>query len=138
MDGFVLEVIGIIESIFIINEEGETEVSISLGKFQTEEALFGGFLSAIQMFSQKISGTEIEGILFGDYRMIVRKSNNYFLVTVHAKSDKKSKGDNDRVFSIFQKNIIVGITDELVDLLRQSATQLTGMDSASDWASRML
>ena len=43
-----------IHSIYIVNQSGETEAAVTLGEFQADEALFGGFMSAIRTFSEHV------------------------------------------------------------------------------------
>jgi len=48
--------------IFLINDAGETIASIGWENLKGDSSLFGGFLSAVQMFIKKISGTEIQSL----------------------------------------------------------------------------
>ncbi|MDF1540352.1 MAG: hypothetical protein P1Q69_15765, partial [Candidatus Thorarchaeota archaeon] len=67
-----------IHSIYIVNDAGETLAAINLSKFEMDDALFGGFLSAIQMYSQKVSGQEMSELSLDQYRMLISKVGTAF------------------------------------------------------------
>ncbi|MCK5151145.1 MAG: hypothetical protein KAQ65_04870 [Candidatus Thorarchaeota archaeon] len=127
-----------VQSVFIINEEGETLERIDVGDFETDEVLFGGFMSAIQTFSDKLSGDAVQELSLGNSRMVIQKVNDYILVTVFGKGAKDPVTVSKRVSEVFKENISGGITNEMLEKLRTAATSaVTSSDRASDWASKM-
>ena len=128
-----------IHSIYIVNEAGETLTAINRGSFDMDDALFGGFLSAIQMYSQKVSGKEVNELNLEDYRMLISKVGNVFLVTIHDENDKDAVTANARVAKVLDGLINDIITDDTIEMLKQAAEDpMSGRDRASDWASKML
>lgn len=129
----------LIHSIYIVNEAGETLAAINRGDFSMDDALFGGFLSAIQMYSQKVSGKEVNELSLDNYRMMISKAGSVFVVTIHDETDKDSAEGNTRVANVLKGIITDIITDDTVELLRKAAEAiLTGSARAQDWASKML
>ncbi len=129
-----------IHSIYVINQSGETLAAINRGNFQMDENLFGGFLSAIQMYSQKISGKNVKELSLDAYRLVIAEESNLYLVTIHDASDANSLSSNTRVREVLEGlDGISFITDEIIDLLKKAADAADGKTgSATDWATKML
>jgi hypothetical protein len=122
-----------------VNDAGETLAAINRGDFDMDDALFGGFLSAIQMYSQKVSGKEVSELSLDDYRMMISKANTVFVVTIHDTNDKDPIKGNSRVAAVLDGIVTDIITDDTVELLKTAAEDPTsGGDRASEWASKML
>ena len=129
----------LIHSIYVVNEAGETLTAINLGKFKMDDALFGGFLSSIQMYSQKVSGKEVNELSLEDYRMMISKAGRVFLVTIHDENDKDAITANSRVAEVLDGLVNDIITDDTVVLLKKAAKDSAGgRNRANDWASKML
>lgn len=129
----------LIHSIYVVNEAGETLTAINLGKFKMDDALFGGFLSSIQMYSQKVSGKEVNELTLEDYRMMISKAGRVFLVTIHDENDKDAITANSRVAEVLDGLVNDIITDDTVVLLKKAAKDSAGgRNRANDWASKML
>lgn len=139
MDGWFLGAIYMIQSVYIVNERGETIASIPIGEFQIDEALFGGFLSAIQMYSKKISGKDISELSLENYRIIISKLDRIFLVTIHDIKDKHADALNTELSKLVEGTLGDIITDETIELIKKAATKVSSSaKSATDWASKML
>ena len=95
MDGqFLGDAKIVIQSVYLVNEGGETIASVPIGDFQVDEALFGGFLSAIQMYSKKISGKNVSELSLESYRIIISKTDRVFLVTIPPLRDPSPYSDS--------------------------------------------
>jgi hypothetical protein len=128
-----------IHSIYIVNESGETLAAINRGNFSMDEVLFGGFLSAIQMYSQKVSGRDVKELSLDEYRMIISKANTVFLVTIHDQADKDPVKGNARILEVLQDIVTAIITDDTVELIKKAAEDpSSGSSRATDWASKMM
>jgi hypothetical protein len=125
--------------VYVINEAGETLVSIALGNFHADDTLFGGFMSAIDMFSHKMAGDSIKELLLGNNRVVVAREGNHLLVTVHDKGDTDSQIVNRRACEAFRKHYGGVITDEMTEAIREAVLGTgTTRSKADDWASKML
>ena len=140
MDGqFLGDVKILIQSVYIVNEGGETIASIPIGDFKIDEALFGGFLSAIQMYSKKISGKNVSELSLENYRIIISKTDRIFLVTIHDLSDKNATVLNTKISELCKGTLGEIITDETIDLIKGAANEAqSAMKRANEWASKML
>ncbi len=129
----------LIKMVYLINEAGEPLAAIALGNFHADDALFGGFVSAIDMFSQKMSGDTIKELLLGNDRVLVAREGEYLLVTIHDKADTDSQSANRRVCEAFQKHFAGLVNEELTQAIREAATGKESARSKADgWASKML
>ncbi len=139
MDGELLGVSELIHSIYVVNDAGETLAAINRGDFDMDDALFGGFLSAIQMYSQKLSGKEVSELSIDEYRMMISNIGNAFVVTIHDQDDTDAVAGNRRIAKVLDGVITDIVTDDTVELLKEAAKDnLSGSSRASDWASKML
>ncbi|MFW9812611.1 MAG: hypothetical protein ACFFF9_09145 [Candidatus Thorarchaeota archaeon] len=128
-----------IQSVYVVNEGGETIASIPIGDFQIDEALFGGFLSAIQMYSKKISGKSVSELSLENYRIIISKTDRVFLVTIHDQNDKNATELNTKISELCKGTLGEIITDETINLIKRAAEEAqSAMKRANEWASKML
>lgn len=131
--------IKLLQGIYVVSEHGETMAAIDLGEFKLDDVLFGGFLSAIQMYCQRMSGTAVSEISLGPHRMMISEADTTYLATIHDDGDKKAKDDHERVLNVLKDGVPDIITDDLVNELREAGqTVRSGTESARDWASKML
>jgi hypothetical protein len=128
-----------IHSIYIINRGGETLAVINRGTFDMDEDLFGGFLSAIQMYSQKVSGKNVRELSLEDYRLVISETVNLFLVTIHDSKDKDALSSNAKVRQVLDELTSDLVTDDMIEILEKAADDADGKaESATDWARKML
>jgi len=128
-----------IKMVYVINDAGETLVSIPLGDFHADEALFGGFMTAIDMFSHKMAGDSIKELILGNNRVVVAREGAHLLVTVHDKGDTDSQTINARACEAFRKHYGGVVTDEMTDAIREAVLGTISIrGKAEDWASKML
>ena len=122
-----------------MNDRGETLAAIPIGDFTMDEALFGGFLSAIQMYSQRVSGNDLKELSLENYRIIISKPDRVFLVTIHDINDKQASELNSRLSQLVEGTLGEIVTDETIDLIREKATEVSSSaERATEWASKML
>lgn len=128
-----------IQSVYLVNDRGETLASVPIGDFQIDEALFGGFLSAIQMYSQRVSGKDIRELSLENYRIIISKPDRVFLVTIHDLNDKNAASLNTELSRLVEGALGEIVTDETIELIREKATEVSSSaERATEWASKML
>ena len=109
--------------IFLINDAGETIASIGWENLKGDSSLFGGFLSAVQMFIKKISGTEIDELRFGDLKLLIGKAGENYVVTLHAFDDPKAEGHNQEVVKLLRDSPDTRIDDGLLSLVNEMVTE---------------
>ena len=128
-----------IHSIYVVNKSGETLAAINRGDFDMDEALFGGFLSAIQIYSQKMAGQGVSELTLDEYKMVITDVSGVFLVTIHDQLDKDPIASNSRLVSVLEGVPLDIVTDDTIELLKKAAADPeSGSSSASEWASKML
>ena len=128
-----------IQSVYLVNDAGETLAAIPIGEFQIDDALFGGFLSAIQMYSKRISGKDIKELTLESYRLIISKLERIFLVTIHDLKDKNAADLNTELSKLVEGTLGDIITDETIELIKETATKVSSSAGrATEWASKML
>ncbi len=128
-----------IQGIYIVNEAGETIGSLSFKKFDIDDALFGGFLSAIQMFSQQMSGKNVKELSMENHRLIISEFKDGYVVTVHDRDDKDAVELSLKVKKIVDDELYGLVTDDFLDLLKKAVvTEVSAMERADEWASKML
>jgi hypothetical protein len=105
--------------IFLINDAGETIASIGWENLKGDSSLFGGFLSAVQMFIKKISGTEIEELRFGNLKLLVGHAGTDYVVTLHALDDPKAEEHNREVVKLVNESSNIRIDDGFLELVSE-------------------
>ncbi len=109
--------------IFLINDAGETIASIGWENLKGDASLFGGFLSAVQMFIKKISGTEIQELRFGDLKLLVGHAGADYVVTLHAFDDPKAEEHNHEVVKLVNESGDIRIDDGFLELVSAMVVQ---------------
>ena len=62
--------------IMLVNQAGEAVASVGWDNLEGDVTMFGGFVSAVQMFIKKISGgTEVEELRFGNMKLLIGSSD---------------------------------------------------------------
>jgi hypothetical protein len=140
--------------IMLINQAGEAVASAGWEHLEGDVSMFGGFVSAVQMFIKKISGgNEVEELRFGDMKLLIGSTEDYHVVTLHEINELDAKGENIEATKIvsengsnFLDNGIIGLIKEMVtrdrianEKVKQSVKDWTqsqvekAKKSASDW-----
>ncbi|MFW9883490.1 MAG: hypothetical protein ACFFEX_03795 [Candidatus Thorarchaeota archaeon] len=105
--------------IFLINDAGETIASFGWENLRGDSSLFGGFLSAVQMFIKKISGTEIEELRFGELKLLVGHAGTDYVVTLHAIDDSEAESHNREVVKLVNESADIRIDDGFLELINE-------------------
>ena len=125
--------------VYIVNEAGETMGALSISKLDIDDALFGGFLSAIQMFSQQMSGKPVKELSMENYRLIISEFKAGYVVTVHDRDDKDAVELSMKVKKIVDDELYGIVTDDFLELLKNAVmSEASAMERADEWASKML
>lgn len=108
--------------IFLINDAGETLASVGWENLRGDSSLFGGFLSAVQMFIKKISGTEIDELRFGDLKLLIGRAQENYVVTLHAFDDPSAEEHNRKVISLITEDPEVRLDNGFLGLVNEMVT----------------
>ncbi|MFW9844714.1 MAG: hypothetical protein ACFFEV_09065 [Candidatus Thorarchaeota archaeon] len=111
-----------IQSVYVVNKQGETLVSVAIGEFQMDDDLFGGFVSALQMYSQKISGNDVNSLNLDNYRIVSSRFHENFLVTVHDREDSDADEMNSRLNSLVEQSYNNITKSDTIDMIRREVS----------------
>lgn len=129
----------VVLGIYIVSDAGETIATIKLEKFDVNDALFGGIVPALDMFSSSVSGQKIKTIQMDTYKVVVHRHDTYYLVTVHSSDDGSALKNAEQLSKLFADMIGSGVTDTLIQKLKDSAESMgPGMKKAEKWAKKIL
>jgi len=92
-----------VHGIFVIDEAGIVRASVGFENLRGEAALFGGALSAIQLFVKEISGNEVRELTFGETRLLIGKAGTDYIVTLHSLSEEDAESSNRAVQKLIQE-----------------------------------
>ncbi len=113
--------------IMLVNQAGETVASVGWDHLQGEAAMFGGFVSAIQMFIKRISdGSNVEEVRFGDMKLLIGSAGELNVVTLHEADGKNAKTENQEVIRLIKENLLDEVSDGILNLI----SELVNKDSA--------
>ncbi len=115
------------DGIFIIDAAGIVKASVGFEKLKGDAALFGGFLSAIQIFVKQMAGDEVRELKFGDLKLLMTKSHEDYIVTLHKTSDESANSHHMTVVRLIEERS--GVVDagflELISNLITLGTEIT-------------
>jgi hypothetical protein len=91
--------------IMLVNQAGETVASAGWDTFEGDVSMFGGFVSAVQMFIKRIAnGTQVEELRFGNMKLLIGSSNDYHVVTLHGADEVQAESENQEVVNLVKEN----------------------------------
>ena len=129
--------------IMLVNLAGETEASVGWDDLEGDAAMFGGFVSAIQMFIKKVAkGKNVEELKFGDMKLLIGASDEYHVVTLHDADEQNANSENQEVVRLISEND-GGLNEGILDLIqeivsRNSTTSEKVSDSVKEWTESQL
>jgi hypothetical protein len=125
--------------IMLVNKAGETVASAGWDYLKGDVTMFGGFVSAIQIFIRNISGgNEVEELRFGDMKLLIGSSEEYHVVTLHEADESEALNENREVLKLINENGNSPLSDGHLGLIKelvskdQAASEKVG-ESVKDW-----
>jgi hypothetical protein len=126
--------------IFLINQAGETVASVGWDHLEGDVSIFGGFVSAVQMFIKRISGgTQVEELKFGNMKLLIGTSDEHHVVTLHESTEEGAEEQNREVMRLLHENNDGVINDGLLGLISEmvsgdSAKEELVSESVKEWS----
>ncbi len=109
--------------IMLVNHAGETVASVGWNHLEGDVSLFGGFVSAIQMFIKRASGgTEMNEMVFGNLKLLIGNSNGYHIVTLHDAEDTSAIDSNRQVVELIKDNESEPMNEGVLGLIQEMVT----------------
>ncbi len=90
------------QGIFIIDAAGIVKASVGFERLRGDAALFGGFLSAIQMFVRQMAGDEVRELKFGDLQLLITRLHEDYIVTLHNVSEETAHNTHKAVVKLVE------------------------------------
>jgi len=126
--------------ILLVNQAGETVASVGWESIGGDATLFGGFVSAVQMFIKRIAdGNQVEELRFGDMKLLIGSSDDYHVVTLHGADEPvaESESENQQVVNLVRENngqVNDGILDLVCELVSKDKTAAKDVnESVKEW-----
>ena len=124
--------------IMLVNQAGETVASAGWENLEGDVTMFGGFVSAIQMFIKKISGgTEVEELRFGNMKLLIGSSDDHHVVTLHEADESGAVSENREVVKLVKESGGI-FNDGLLSLIHElvsgdKTASLEVNESVKEW-----
>jgi hypothetical protein len=91
--------------IMLVNQAGETIASVGWDTFDGDLSMFGGFVSAVQMFIKRVAnGTQVEELRFGNMKLLIGSSNDCHVITLHEANEPEAEAENQEVVELVREN----------------------------------
>ncbi|MFX1484108.1 MAG: hypothetical protein ACFFCP_13085 [Promethearchaeota archaeon] len=124
--------------ILLVNQAGETVASVGWDSIGGDATLFGGFVSAVQMFIKRISaGTQVEELRFGNMKLLIGSSDEYHVVTLHEANETVAESENQEVVRLIREShgqFNDGILDLVCELVSNDKTAAADVnESVKEW-----
>ena len=129
--------------IFLINYAGETVASVGWDHLVGDVSMFGGFVSAVQMFVKRISGgTEVEELKFGNMKLLIGSSEEYHIVTLHESNESDAETMNQKVVQLIkdsgEDSINVGVLGLISEMVSNGEVSEEVTESVREWSQSQL
>jgi len=108
--------------ILVIDAAGEAVSSVGFEKFSGGSSMLAGLVSAVQLFANKISGTDMSELQFGDMRLLLGRVQERYVVTMHAASDMSAADKNRKVVALLDRNPGLTVSQEMLNAVNGTAT----------------
>jgi hypothetical protein len=106
--------------IMLVNQAGETVASVGWDQLEGDISLFGGFVSAVQMFIKRVSGgTQVNEMVFGDMKLLIGSSKEYHVITLHQANETVAVNENRQVVELIDQNNSGLVNEGILDLIKE-------------------
>ncbi|MFW9918777.1 MAG: hypothetical protein ACFFED_04210 [Candidatus Thorarchaeota archaeon] len=106
-----------LKGVFLLNQAGETIISLGNGMPDGDSSMLGGLVGAVQMFVHKMSYEDVRSISLDDLMMYMRKVGDNHLVTLHDENDALAEIQSHRIFKFVSENPAIGSSEGFVKLV---------------------
>ena len=106
-----------LQGVFLLNEAGETIISIGNEKLEGDSSLLGGLVGAVQMFVHKMVNDDVKSITFEDMMMYMRKVGHNHVITLHDVDDIIAELQSQRIAKIVEENSAIGYSEGFIKLV---------------------
>ncbi len=106
--------------IMLVNQAGETVASVGWDQLEGDVSLFGGFVSAVQMFIKRVSGgTQINEMVFGNMKLLIGSSKEYHVITLHEANETVALNENRQIVELIDQNNSGLVNEGILDLMKE-------------------
>lgn len=106
--------------IMLVNQAGETVASVGWDQLEGDVSLFGGFVSAVQMFIKRVSGgTQINEMVFGNMKLLIGNSKEYHVITLHEANETVALNENRQIVELIDQNNSGLVNEGILDLMKE-------------------
>ncbi len=106
-----------LQGVFLLNEAGETIISLGNKKLEGDSSMIGGLVGAIQMFVHKMVNDDVKSITFEDMLMYMRKVGQNHVVTLHDVNDVIAELQSQRIAKFIEENTAIGYSEGFIKLI---------------------
>ena len=106
-----------LKGVFLLNDAGETVVSLENETSGGDTSMISGLVGAIQMFVHKMSSEELKSIVLEDMIMHMRRVGSNHVVTLHDSNDALAEMQCHRIVKVMGENAVIGNTEGFVKLV---------------------
>ena len=79
------------KAIIVLDEAGVTRAQIGLDNVRVNADLFSSFISAIQAYAKRSTGSEMKEVTYSSVRLMIGRAGPYHVVTLHALNDEDAE-----------------------------------------------
>lgn len=124
-----------IHNLYVFDENGTPLLSVKIGSIEADSVLLTGFLSAMEMFSKKISQSDVEQINVKDYKFYIRRVGSVYVAMAADTNDRDVESRMEAVTAIIRDSDL-RFGDGLIEAkIREAlARKQSAADKAKNWA----
>jgi hypothetical protein len=109
------------KAIIVLDEGGVTKAQIGLDNVSVNADLFSSFISAIQAYAKRSTGSEMKEVTYSSVRLMIGRAGPYHVVTLHALDDEDAAWNHRATISVLNTEDYT-LDDYHLEILRELLT----------------
>ncbi|MHA1136608.1 MAG: hypothetical protein ACTSSE_08985 [Candidatus Thorarchaeota archaeon] len=109
------------KAIIVLDDGGLTRAQIGLDNVRVNPDLFSSFISAIQAYAKRSTGSEMKEVTYSSIKMMIGRAGPYHVVTLHALDDSDAAWNHRATISVLDTEDYT-LNDYHLGILRELLT----------------
>lgn len=106
------------KGIIVFDEAGIPIAEVGFEEFKMNPGLFTSFMSAMQIYSEGLTGGKMKELEYGELRILIGTANEYSVITFHTIGDDDSQWNHEVIVDLLTSKEYQ-LNDAFLAMLRQ-------------------
>ena len=110
------------KGIIVFDDGGVARASVGLEDVQVHPSIFSSFMTAIQSYASRFTGSPMREVRYSNIRMIIGRIDDNYVVTLHAVDDPDAEWNHGATMRVIRSEEDFLLDDQFLRVLRELLT----------------